>query len=59
MASLQVADIKISTASAIMLTRTRRYATKADWVERAIRRPEEIASFETSIYLSKPSFTLS
>jgi hypothetical protein len=61
MASPRVADIKISTASATMLTGTRGYAIKADWVARAILRPEEIPSFETSVYLSwyaTPSFTL-
>ena len=50
MASSQVADIKIWMASA-----TSGYATKADWVSRAILRPEATAtsSFETSVYLSK------
>ena len=54
MASLHVGDIETSTASVAMLTRARRYATEADWVARAILRPEETASFETSLYLSKP-----
>jgi len=53
MASLQVEDIETSTVSVAMLTRARRYASEADWVVRAILRPEETASFETSVYLSK------
>ena len=53
MASLQVRDIETSTASATMLTRARRYATEVDWVARAILRPEETASFISSLYLSK------
>ena len=53
LASPRVADVKISTASGTMLTLTRGYATKADWVAPAIFRPEETASFETSVYLSE------
>jgi hypothetical protein len=52
MARPHVEDTKISTACEKMFTRTSGNDTKAEGLARAILRPEQIASLQTSVYLS-------